>query len=113
MRPTSCGPPSPTPTRRRLVDALLARGEATATTLADHVPVTRQAIAKHLSVLERAGLVTHRRHGREVRYAVRPDKLDAATRWMARVAADWDVRLGTIKRLAEAAHREGPRRKKA
>jgi DNA-binding transcriptional ArsR family regulator len=94
------------PTRRRLLDALLARGEATATTLAGDLPVTRQAIAKHLSVLERAGLVSSRRLGREVRYAVRPDRLDAATGWLARVAAEWDERLGAIKRLAEASAQE-------
>ena len=93
------------PTRRRLLDALLARGEATATTLARDLPVTRQAVAKHLSVLERAGLVDSRRLGREVRYAVRPERLDAATEWLARVAAEWDERLGAIKRLAESSDR--------
>jgi ArsR family transcriptional regulator, cadmium/lead-responsive transcriptional repressor len=90
------------PNRRRLLDALLAHGEATATTLADELPVTRQAVAKHLAVLERAGLVDSRRLGREVRYAVRPERLDAATEWLARVAAEWDQRLGAIKRLAES-----------
>jgi DNA-binding transcriptional ArsR family regulator len=94
------------PTRRRLLDALLAHGEATATTLADELPVTRQAVAKHLAVLERAGLVDSRRLGREVRYAVRPERLDAATEWLARVAAEWDQRLGAIKRLAESSARE-------
>lgn len=89
------------PTRRRLLDGLLAQGEATATTLAGDLPITRQAVAKHLGVLERAGLVEGRRAGREVRYAVRPERLDAATRWMSRVAAEWDDRLEAIKRLAE------------
>jgi DNA-binding transcriptional ArsR family regulator len=93
------------PTRRRLLDALLAHGEATATTLAGELPVTRQAVAKHLAVLERAGLVDSRRLGREVRYAVRPERLDAATEWLARVAAEWDQRLGAIKRLAESSAR--------
>jgi ArsR family transcriptional regulator, cadmium/lead-responsive transcriptional repressor len=90
------------PTRRRVLDALLAHGEATATTLADELPVTRQAVAKHLAVLERAGLVESRRLGREVRYAVRPERLDAASDWLVRVAAEWDQRLRTIKRLAES-----------
>jgi ArsR family transcriptional regulator, cadmium/lead-responsive transcriptional repressor len=90
------------PTRRRLLDALLAHGEATATTLAGDLPITRQAVAKHLSVLERAGLVDSHRLGREVRYTVRPDRLDAATEWLARVAAEWDDRLEAIKRLAES-----------
>jgi DNA-binding transcriptional ArsR family regulator len=94
------------PTRRKLLDALLVHGEATATTLARDLPVTRQAVAKHLSVLERAGLVDSRRLGREVRYAVRPERLDAASEWLARVAAEWDDRLGAIKRLAEASARE-------
>lgn len=93
------------PTRRRLLDVLLARGEATATALAAELPVTRQGIAKHLAVLDRAGLVEARRQGREVLYAVRPDELDAATRWMAQVAAEWDARLNTIKRLAEERHK--------
>ena len=94
------------PTRRRLLDVLLARGEASATMLADELPVTRQAIAKHLAVLERAALVERRRQGREVRYAVRPEQLDAASRWMARVAQEWEERLGAIKRLAEASARD-------
>jgi DNA-binding transcriptional ArsR family regulator len=90
------------PTRRRILDALLAHGEATATTLAGELPVTRQAIAKHLSVLERAGLVDSRRLGRELRYTVRAERLDLASEWLARVAAEWDDRLGAIKRLAES-----------
>jgi ArsR family transcriptional regulator, cadmium/lead-responsive transcriptional repressor len=94
------------PTRRRLLDVLLAHGDATATALAAELPVTRQAVAKHLAVLDRAGLVEGRREGREVRYAVRAERLDAATRWLARVAAEWDERLTTIKRLAEIAARE-------
>jgi DNA-binding transcriptional ArsR family regulator len=92
------------PTRRRLLDVLLARREATATTLADELPVTRQAVAKQLAVLDRAGLVEATRRGREVRYAVRPEQLDAATRSMARVAAQWEKRLAAIKRLAESEH---------
>jgi DNA-binding transcriptional ArsR family regulator len=90
------------PTRRRLLDVLLARGEATATTLAEELPVTRQAVAKQLAVLDRAGLVEATRRGREVRYAVRPAQLDAAARSMGRVAAQWDQRLTALKRLAEA-----------
>jgi len=94
------------PTRRRVLDVLLERGEATATIVAGEVPVTRQAVAKHLAVLDRAGLVEARRQGREVRYAIRPQRLDAATRSMARVAAEWDARLAAIKRIAESAARE-------
>jgi DNA-binding transcriptional ArsR family regulator len=90
------------PTRRRVIDVLLHRREATATMLAAELPVTRQAVAKHLVVLDRAGLVEGRRRGREVRYAVRPERLDAAARSMAQVAAEWDTRLAAIKRIAEA-----------
>ena len=67
--------------------------------------MTRQAVAKHLAVLDRAGLVEGRRRGREVRYAVRPERLDTARESMARVAAQWDDRLVAIKRLAEQAER--------
>jgi ArsR family transcriptional regulator, cadmium/lead-responsive transcriptional repressor len=94
------------PTRRRVVDVLLDRGEASATVLAGELPVTRQAVAKHLAVLDRAGLVASRRRGREVRYAIRPQRLDAATRALAQVAAEWDARLSAIKRIAEALARE-------
>ena len=92
------------PTRRRLLDALLAHDGATATTLARELPVTRQAIVKHLAVLDRAGLVEKDRHGREVRYAVRSPRLDAAARSMAAVAAGWDARLLAIKQIAESIH---------
>jgi DNA-binding transcriptional ArsR family regulator len=95
------------PTRRRVLDALLEQGEATTTTLAQGLPVTRQAVAKHLAVLGRVGLVTGRRRGREVRYTVRPERLDDAAEAMARVAAQWDRRLARIKRLAESVEAEG------
>jgi ArsR family transcriptional regulator, cadmium/lead-responsive transcriptional repressor len=91
------------PTRRRVLDVLLDRGEATATMVAGELPVTRQAVAKHLVVLDRAGLVEGRRRGREMRYAVRTERLDVAARSMAQVAAEWDTRLAAIKRIAEAA----------
>ena len=94
------------PTRRHVLDALLEQGEATTTTLARGLPVTRQAVAKHLAVLNRVGLITGRRRGREVRYAVRPERLDDATEAMARVAAQWDGRLARIKRLAESVQAE-------
>ena len=103
------------PTRRRVLDLILDRGEATATVVAGELPVTRQAVAKHLVVLGRAGLVEARRDGREVRYAVRPQKLDAAARSIASVVAQWDERLIAIKRIAEAAARaqEDPLRQEA
>jgi DNA-binding transcriptional ArsR family regulator len=93
------------PTRRQLLDLLAAQGESTATTLARRLPVSRQAVVKHLAVLDAAGLVAGSRVGREVRYALRPAALDATARWMAALASDWDRRLAKIKRVAEAAER--------
>jgi ArsR family transcriptional regulator, cadmium/lead-responsive transcriptional repressor len=95
--------------RRRVLDLLLAHGETTTTALAAELPFTRQAVAKHLAVLDRVGLVEGSKHGREVRYSVRPEHLDLAAKAMARVAARWDARLDTIKRLAE---REARKRRK-
>ncbi len=88
--------------RRRVLDLILAHGDVTPTGLAAKLPFTRQAVAKHLAVLDRAGLVESRRTGREVRYSVRPEHLDVAVRAMAKVAARWDARLGVIKRVAES-----------
>lgn len=96
------------PTRRRLLDMLAARGEVTATALAEELPVTRQAVVKHLAVLDAAGLVGGHRVGREVRWAVRPAALDATARWMVALAADWERRLAHIKHAAEAAERDTP-----
>jgi DNA-binding transcriptional ArsR family regulator len=89
------------PSRRRVLDALLTRGTATPTALADDLPLSRQAVTKHLAVLDRAGLVTARRQGREVRFAVQPARLDEATRQLTDAAHHWDRRLLAIKRIAE------------
>jgi len=94
------------PSRRRVLDLLVSNGEASAWRLAGHVPFSRQAVSKHLAVLEEAGFVGHRKQGREVLYQVEPDRLHQATRAMTELAAQWDRRLLTIKRLAEAAHKE-------
>lgn len=88
--------------RRMVLDLLLAHGEVTPTALAAELPFTRQAVTKHLAVLDRAGLVESTRHGREVRYSIRPEHLDIAVRAMAKVAARWDARLDAIKRMAES-----------
>ena len=89
------------PTRWRVLSLLAERGEATATSLAGELPVSRVAVVKHLAVLDRAGLVEARREGREVRYTVRTQPLDEAARWMAGIASQWDARLAALKRLAE------------
>lgn len=92
------------PTRRRLLDQLLSDGDGTATSLSEHVPVTRQAVAKHLDVLDRAGLVHATAVGREKRYRVDEAQLARATAQLASVGATWDARLRRIKRIAEAIH---------
>jgi len=93
------------PSRQRVLDLLVARGAASSTALAADLPFTRQAVAKHLGVLERAGLVESQRRGREVLYVVQPQRLDEATRILAGVAERWDQRLQAIKRIAEELHR--------
>lgn len=86
-----------------MLTLIAERGGGTATSLAGELPVSRVAVVKHLAVLDRAGLVESRREGREVRYTVRPDQLDATARWMAGLASEWDARLAAIKRIAEEA----------
>jgi len=89
------------PTRWRLLGTLARQGEGTATTLAAELPISRPAVIKHLVVLDRAGLVTRRRAGREVRYRVEPARLEQTARQIAGLAAAWDTRLVALKALAE------------
>lgn len=84
--------------RRFLLERLSERGDATATELALELPVTRQAVAKHLSALADAGLVASERVGRETRYRVTPEPLEDAIAWMARVGGEWDARLARLRR---------------
>jgi ArsR family transcriptional regulator, cadmium/lead-responsive transcriptional repressor len=98
------------PSRRHVLDLLVSNGEVTASWLAGRVPFSRQAVSKHLTVLERAGLISRRKQGREVLCQVQAERLDQATRAMAEVAAQWDRRLTMIKRLAQAAHAENQKR---
>jgi DNA-binding transcriptional ArsR family regulator len=86
------------PTRRAVLEQVAARGEVTATELAAALPITRQAIAKHLGVLAGAGLVAPRREGRETRYAPTPEPLGDAIAWMADLGARWDARLARLQR---------------
>ncbi len=97
------------PSRRRILDLLVSHGDVSASWLAEHVPFTRQAVSKHLAVLEEAGLVSRHKQGREVLYQVDAARLDQATQALADLAARWDQRLNAIKRLAEAAHAEAKR----
>jgi DNA-binding transcriptional ArsR family regulator len=84
--------------RRYVVQVLAERDTATATELAAELPVTRQAVAKHLAALNEAGLVASRREGRETRYALTPGPLAEAMDWMANVGAEWDSRLDALRR---------------
>jgi DNA-binding transcriptional ArsR family regulator len=84
------------PGRRALVEAVAERGTATATQLAADLPVTRQAVAKQLTLLADAGLLRATRAGRETRYEVTPGPLGEAVSWMVEVGAAWDDRLARL-----------------
>ena len=77
-----------------------------ATALSDGAKVTRQAIVKHLQVLESAGLVTHEKRGREVLYSLEARRLDEARAFLDRVSAGWDRAIDRLRRMVE----EPPRR---
>jgi DNA-binding transcriptional ArsR family regulator len=87
-------------TRWSILSAL-GEGDASASALAGRLPVTRQAIAKHLVVLEEVGLVEHVRAGREVRYRVIGAELSATARRLDAIGTEWERRLATIKEIAE------------
>ena len=94
------------PTRRAILAALAAGGPATATDLAAALPITRQAIAKHLALLAEAGLVTAEPgERRRVRYRVRSAPMQVAQQFLAALARDWDTPLGALKdHLDQTAH---------
>ena len=89
------------PTRRQLLEALGQRPPCSATALAAQVPVSRQAVARHLAVLRESRLVTSHRAGKEVLFAVCPEQLAATASWMTTLAATWEDRLQLLKRQAE------------
>ena len=89
------------PTRCRVLDLLLSGGPASASGLGRQLPVTRQAVAKHLTVLERAGLVNLQPSGREVRYDVDQEQFARAVAQLAAVGRAWDRRMRRIKTIAE------------
>lgn len=86
------------PTRREVMRRLSAEGPASATDLASDLPVSRQAVAKHLAALAEAGLVSSEVSGRERLYRITPAPLGDAMSWMADVGAEWDSRLDRLKR---------------
>jgi DNA-binding transcriptional ArsR family regulator len=88
------------PTRRSVM-RLLSEGDANATEISQQLPISRQAVAKHLSTLSEAGLVTSQRDGRENRYHLTPQPFRDAMSWMAEVGAGWDNRLEALQRFLE------------
>jgi predicted transcriptional regulator len=90
------------PTRRRMLDLLLVSGNGTATSISQQMSVTRQAVAKHLAVLDRAGLVRSSPAGRERLYQVDDAQLSRAVAQLTEVGSAWDARLRRIKLIAEA-----------
>lgn len=86
------------PTRRHLIEALAIR-PASATRLAADLPISRQAVAKHLAGLRAAQLVQVERSGREALYSLDPRPLTDAAEWMARVGSEWDARLADLHRI--------------
>jgi ArsR family transcriptional regulator, cadmium/lead-responsive transcriptional repressor len=94
------------PTRRRMLDLLLVDGHGTATSLSEQLPVTRQAVARHLAVLDRVGLVRGAAVGRERRYWVDDAQLARAAEQLASVGSTWDGRLRRIARIAERIERQ-------
>jgi DNA-binding transcriptional ArsR family regulator len=99
------------PTRREVVRSLAQRPGLTASHLAGELPMTRQAVAKHLSALSGAGLVRARREGRETRYTLTPAPLADAIEWMTDVGAQWDERLERLAtRSVQSGRARAPRR---
>jgi DNA-binding transcriptional ArsR family regulator len=89
------------PTRREIARLLADHGPQTPTELAAQLPITRQAVTKHLAALDEAGLVHSTRLGRETRYRLTPHPFEAAALWMAALGAEWDERLESLRRLLE------------
>jgi DNA-binding transcriptional ArsR family regulator len=89
------------PTRLSVVRRLGSEGARSATALSEGAKVTRQAIVKHLQVLEGAGLVTHEKRGREVLYALEPRRIREAQAFLDAVSAGWDRALERLRRLVE------------
>ena len=89
------------PTRRHLIQKLASGGGASATALAAELPISRQAVSKHLAALGDAGLVHSRRAGREIVYELQPAPLEDAAAWIAEVGAEWDDRLARLRSLLE------------
>lgn len=90
------------PTRRQVVQALANHATVTASGLAAEIPVSRQALAKHLSALADAGLASAERSGRETHYRLTPEPLTGAMRWMAGAGSRWDERFARLEKRLES-----------
>ncbi len=88
-------------TRLALVGRLASGEACSITQLSRRTGVTRQAITKHLHVLEQAGVVAGERAGREIRYSYRPDRMVALGEYLEMIAAQWDQALGRLKAFIE------------
>jgi len=94
------------PTRRRVVETLLHDGSTSAPALTSALPITRQAVAKHLATLDSAGLIERMPGaGREVRYRLREGALGPAAAWLSETEAAWDRRLARLKQAVERGRR--------
>jgi len=89
------------PTRRALFERLLRDGPDTATRLAEHTTLTRQAVVKHLQALVDAGLATSERDGREVNYAATPEQLATVVTWLSESSRGWDRRASRLTALSQ------------
>jgi DNA-binding transcriptional ArsR family regulator len=92
------------PTRRALLATIAEHPATTATELAAQLPISRQAVVKHLTALTDAGLLDRTRSGREVRYQFTPAPLSDAVDWMTAVGAEWDERLALLRRQIGGSH---------
>jgi DNA-binding transcriptional ArsR family regulator len=92
--------------------AKLSEGALSATSLSDGATVTRQAVVKHLQVLEGAGLVTHQKHGREVLYALEGQRLEEARKFLGMISAGWDRAIDRLRRMVEEPPDAAPPRKR-
>jgi DNA-binding transcriptional ArsR family regulator len=93
------------PTRRQLLE-WLGDEVATATSFAERLPISRQAVAKHLSELSGAGLVSSRREGRETVFSVETEGLAPASEWIEQRAAVWEQRLARLSETAQSGTEE-------
>jgi predicted ArsR family transcriptional regulator len=90
------------PTRRLVLETLLRDGSTSVPALAARLPITRQAVAKHVATLDQAGLIERSTAaGREVHYQLREGALDGAAAWLRDAEAAWDTRLGRLRRSVE------------